>query len=36
MKKCEKCNLITAYFFGNICPYCKLKFGISIFSLFKI
>ena len=25
MKKCLKCKLITAYFFGDICPYCILK-----------
>ena len=36
MKKCQKCKLITAYFFGDICPYCILKFSIGIFSFFKI
>ena len=36
MKKCKKCKLITAYFFGDICQFCILKFSISIFSRFKI
>ena len=26
MKQCKKCKLITAYFFGDICPYCKQTF----------